>query len=334
MLGDAAPEAVAAALLSSLGAIFLARFALSFFNAIWRYFIRPGKDLKVYGKWAIVTGATDGIGKALCQELAKRRINVVLISRTESRLQELSSSLEDKYQIQTRYIVLDFTEPSEDVCRKVREATSELNLGILVNNVGMSYPHAEFLDLLDEKTIADIAQVNIHGTTQMIRGVLPKFLEKKRGAVLNVGSGAATVLPSDPLYSVYAASKAYVEQLTRSLAVEYKDKGIDFQLQAPLYVATKMAKNLTNRPESGDVRPFCLEADRLRDGLYSLLGARVHVERDPQPSLGHHRPHEAQHVPQYPQEGLQEEGGSQQEQVMCPPPSNTSPLWSAALCSA
>jgi len=242
MLGDAAPEAVAAALLSSLGAIFLARFALSFFNAIWRYFIRPGKDLKVYGKWAIVTGATDGIGKALCQELAKRRINVVLISRTESRLQELSSSLEDKYQIQTRYIVLDFTEPSEDVCRKVREATSELNLGILVNNVGMSYPHAEFLDLLDEKTIADIAQVNIHGTTQMIRGVLPKFLEKKRGAVLNVGSGAATVLPSDPLYSVYAASKAYVEQLTRSLAVEYKDKGIDFQLQAPLYVATKMAK--------------------------------------------------------------------------------------------
>ena len=56
------------------------------------------------------------------------------------------------------------------------------------------------------------------------------------------GSGAATALPSDPLYSVYAGTKAYVEQWTRSMAVEYASKRVTFQLQAPLYVATKMAK--------------------------------------------------------------------------------------------
>lgn len=76
----------------------------------------------------------------------------------------------------------------------------------------------------------------------MIRCVLPNMIAKKKGAVLNIGSGAATVLPSDPLYAIYAATKGYVDQLTRSLAVEYSGKGIDFQLQAPLYVATKMAK--------------------------------------------------------------------------------------------
>lgn len=77
--------------------------------------------------------------------------------------------------------------------------------------------------------------------TRVTHAVLQGMVERKRGAVVNIGSGAATILPSDPLYAVYAATKAYVDQFSRSLYVEYKNKGIDVQCQAPMYVATKMA---------------------------------------------------------------------------------------------
>mmetsp|Transcript_16135 Transcript_16135/g.44961 ORF Transcript_16135/g.44961 Transcript_16135/m.44961 type:complete len:336 (+) Transcript_16135:162-1169(+) len=243
LLSRAAPEAIAMAALCSLGAFVVARVVLAFIGGVWRYFLRPGKNLrKSYGEWAVVTGATDGIGKAFCEQLAKQKINVVLVSRTESKLQELSSSLENTYKVQTRYVVVDFSKTTAETWSKVSQCISNLDVGILINNVGMSYPHAEFLDVLEEQVIADITQINVHCTTQMIRTVLPVMLKKEKGAVVNVGSGAATVLPSDPLYSVYAGTKGYVDQLTRSLAVEYAGKGIDFQLQAPLYVATKMAK--------------------------------------------------------------------------------------------
>ncbi|MBA0644378.1 hypothetical protein Goklo_028548, partial [Gossypium klotzschianum] len=65
--------------------------------------------------------------------------------------------------------------------------------------------------------------------------------KRKKGAIVNIGSGAAIVIPSDPLYAVYAATKAYIDQFSRCLYVEYKNSGIDVQCQVPLYVATKMA---------------------------------------------------------------------------------------------
>ena len=68
-------------------------------SGFYRYFLRPGKNLKSYGSWAIVTGATDGIGKALCEQLAIKKINVILISRTESKLQEQSKELETKHKV-------------------------------------------------------------------------------------------------------------------------------------------------------------------------------------------------------------------------------------------
>ncbi|KAM3226867.1 hypothetical protein ACQJBY_059066 [Aegilops geniculata] len=109
-----------------------------------------------------------------------------------------------------------------------------------------------------------LIRVNVEGVTRVTHAVLPGMVDRKRGAIVNIGSGAASVVPSDPLYSVYAATKAcylgsgrsygrknwdresnkhfrYVDQFSRCLYVEYKGKGIDVQCQVPLYVATKMA---------------------------------------------------------------------------------------------
>ena len=82
----------------------------------------------------------------------------------------------------------------------------------------------------------------MYTTTKLTQVVLPGMWQRKRGAVVFIGSGSATVLPPDPLYGVYAGAKGYVEQFARALAVECRPRNVDVQLQAPLFVATKMAK--------------------------------------------------------------------------------------------
>eukprot|EP00245_Coleochaete_scutata_P007575 TRINITY_DN23034_c0_g1_i1.p1 TRINITY_DN23034_c0_g1~~TRINITY_DN23034_c0_g1_i1.p1 ORF type:complete len:330 (+),score=54.70 TRINITY_DN23034_c0_g1_i1:69-1058(+) len=229
--------------LAALGFMRLVRFTSQLLFGLWVTFLRSGKDVRKYGSWAIVTGATDGIGKGFAKELAKKKVNVVLVSRTESKLVEVSKELETKYKIQTKVVAIDFVEADLGVAiKKIEDAISDLDVGILINNVGLSYNHAQFFHELDAQLMLDLIKVNIIATTRITKLVLPGMLNRRRGAIVNIGSGAATVLPSDPLYAVYAGTKGYVDQFSRTLYVEYKSCGIDVQCQAPLYVATKLSK--------------------------------------------------------------------------------------------
>jgi len=81
-----------------------------FFNHFIKVrFFSKRKQLKSYGDWAVVTGATDGIGKAYCEQLAKEGINILLISRTLEKLQNVAKEIEDKYNIKTDVLAADFT---------------------------------------------------------------------------------------------------------------------------------------------------------------------------------------------------------------------------------
>ncbi|KAG8065635.1 hypothetical protein GUJ93_ZPchr0004g40511 [Zizania palustris] len=74
--------------------------------------------------------------------------------------------------------------------------------------------------------------LNVEALMRVTHAVLPGMVERKRGAIVNISSDASTILLSYPLYSVYAATKAYVDQFSRCLAVEYKNKGINVQCQS------------------------------------------------------------------------------------------------------
>lgn len=113
---------------------------------------------------------------------------------------------------------------------------------MLVNNVGLSYPHPErFLDLqFKEKIYPAIINCNIYAATKMCMIVMPQMVERKNGLVINLSSTAAEI-PS-PMLSVYAASKAYVSKFSADLATEYGSRGITVQCLTPGYVATKMSK--------------------------------------------------------------------------------------------
>lgn len=228
--------------LFTLGSLSVLRFSLAFLQWVYVNFLRPAKNLKKYGSWALVTGPTDGIGKAFAFQLARKGLNLVLVGRNPEKLKDVSDSILAKYgKTQIKTVVVDFTGDLDNGVKRIRETIEGLDVGLLVNNAGISYPYARFFHEVDEELLKNLIKVNVEGTTKVTQAVLPGMLQRKRGAIVNIGSGAAIVIPSDPLYAVYAATKAYIDQFSRCLYVEYKKSGIDVQCQVPLYVATKMA---------------------------------------------------------------------------------------------
>lgn len=186
-------------------------------------FFRPTKNLKKsYGSWAVITGCTDGIGKAFAFQLAQKGLNLILVGRNSEKLKEVSAAIrsETANRLMIKLVVVDFSSSSSDdddgrrrrrSCCWVDEfekAIKGLDIGILINNVGVTYPAARFFHEVEEEVWMNVVRVNLVGTTLVTKAVLPRMLEKKRGAIVNLGSGASIVVPSHPLYAIYAATKA------------------------------------------------------------------------------------------------------------------------------
>ncbi|KAM3387718.1 hypothetical protein ACQJBY_010516 [Aegilops geniculata] len=243
MAGASAQPAWAQAL-AAVGLLVASRAATRL--ALWLYaaFLRPAKPLRRrYGAWAVVTGATDGIGRALAFELAAAGLGLVLVGRSPDKLAAVSKEVRARFPgAEVRTFVIDFA--ADGLAASVAalaESIRGLDVGVLVNNAGHGYPYARYFHEVDEELRRNLIRLNVEAVTRMTHAVLPGMVERKRGAVVNIGSGAASIMPSTPLYTVYAATKAYADQFSRSLYVEYKNKGIDVQCQVPMYVATKMA---------------------------------------------------------------------------------------------
>jgi 17beta-estradiol 17-dehydrogenase / very-long-chain 3-oxoacyl-CoA reductase len=114
---------------------------------------------------------------------------------------------ESEYHVRTKIIEADFTNDSHDAYHAIEKELYGMEIGVLINNVGMSYPHPEyFLELPDrDKIYSHIIKCNISSVTNMTLMILPQMVERKKGVVVNVSSTTA-IIPS-PLLTVYGASK-------------------------------------------------------------------------------------------------------------------------------
>lgn len=228
--------------LSIIGLAVAVSYAWGLLFGIYARCFRPAKSIvKKFGKYAVVTGATDGIGRAMAFELAKKGCNLILISRNIEKLLATQKEIVDKYtQVAVEILDVDFSTFTAKSAERIKAILAGKDIGVLVNNVGISYPFTKYFHELDDKSVEDLITMNVNSTTWMTRFVLPQMLAQKRGAIVNIGSAAG--VSTSPLLAQYGAAKSYVAMFSRALNAEYASKGIHVQCQVPLFVATKLAK--------------------------------------------------------------------------------------------
>jgi len=173
------------------------------------------------GKWALVTGASAGIGVALAEELAAGGTHLVLTARRKERLDELARGLAVKHKVKTEVFAADLADPSAP--EKIFAFTKEkIQIDLLINNAGFGQ-YGEF-PTTEKQRLLDMVQVNCHAVVHLTRLYLPQMLARRRGDVLILASTAS--FQAVPYISTYAATKAFDLLFAEGLAEEMKRYGI------------------------------------------------------------------------------------------------------------
>ena len=174
------------------------------------------------GKWALITGASAGIGVALANELAAGGTNLVLTARREERLVELARALETKHKIKTAVFAADLAEVNAP--EKIYDFTRErqFDIDLLINNAGFGV-YGE-LHTVQARRLLDMVQVNCGAVVHLTRLFLPGMVERRSGDILILASTAS--FQAVPYISTYAATKAFDLLFAEGLAEEMKPYGI------------------------------------------------------------------------------------------------------------
>jgi uncharacterized protein len=174
------------------------------------------------GKWALVTGASAGIGTALARELAAGRANLVLTARREERLEKLAQELSSTHKIRVEVFAADLAQPDAPHQIFAYTLAKQITIDLLVNNAGFG-AYGEFRTV-ETQRLLDMVQVNCSAVVHLTRLYLPQMLKQRSGDVLIVASTAS--FQAVPYISTYAATKAFDLLFAEGLAEEMKPYGV------------------------------------------------------------------------------------------------------------
>ncbi|XP_076801607.1 very-long-chain 3-oxoacyl-CoA reductase-like [Clavelina lepadiformis] len=234
---------------------FIVKLVLKLREGFRLYFFSTYPDFSQYGKWSVVTGPTSGIGKATAFQLASRGQNIVLISRNQEKLKTVASEIERKYNVQTKWLAIDFS-LDEEIYDQITDFLQGLDIGTLVNNVGIGHKLGKFLDIPNLSTlIRNIIRVNVISAVKMTQIVLPGMVERKRGLILNVSSISA-VKPTSYLL-MYSATKTFLNFFSQGLSYEYESKGITIQSCMPSLVQSNLTEYLPRYKKMISAEDYC-----------------------------------------------------------------------------
>jgi 17beta-estradiol 17-dehydrogenase / very-long-chain 3-oxoacyl-CoA reductase len=192
------------------------------------------------GSWAVVTGASDGIGKEYALQLAQKGFNILLVSRTQSKLDALSSQITSSSQVKAETLSIDFSNPSESDYSKLAKAVQGKQIAILINNVGQSHSiPVAFAETTNEE-MTNIIKINCLATLRVTQTVLPSMLPNKKGLILTMGSFGG--LTPTPYLATYSGSKAFLQQWSTALASELAPEGITVHFVHSYLVTSAMSK--------------------------------------------------------------------------------------------
>jgi short-subunit dehydrogenase len=223
------------------------------------------------GKWALVTGASAGIGKALAEELAAGGANLVLTARRLDRLQSLGRELAARHKIQTEVIVADLTQPAGPDSIFQFTEQKRLTVDLLVNNAGFGQ-YGEF-HATELERLQQMVQVNCTAVLHLTRLYLPQMIARRSGDILIVASTAA--FQAVPYISTYAATKVFDLYLAEGLAEEAKPHGVRVCALCP-GTTTSEFHELAGHPPTTKGREESAETVA-RNGLRALAAGKSYV---------------------------------------------------------
>ncbi|HBE18562.1 MAG TPA: short-chain dehydrogenase [Cyanobacteria bacterium UBA11149] len=180
-------------------------------------------------KTVLITGASSGIGYELAKLFAQNHDNLVLVARSENKLNDIKINFEQNYQVIVTVLPKDLSQPNaaEEIFNQL--AAEKIQVDVLINNAGFG-DFGEFVNTSWEKE-ADMMQVNMVALTQITKLFLKGMVERRRGKIVNVASTAA--FQPGPLMAVYYATKAYVLFFSEAIANELEGTGVTVTALCP-----------------------------------------------------------------------------------------------------
>lgn len=181
-------------------------------------------------KWALITGASAGIGKVFAKALAAKGANLVLVARRKDRLDALAAELETAHHVKTHCIEADLSEPSAPDAIVNALDHADVNVDILINNAGFGLPG--YYTESDWPAHRDFLELMVTSYAQLTRAFLPGMLERGYGRIIHVSSVAGLV-PGSAGHTMYGASKAFLVSFAQSLAAECDGRGVQVSALCP-----------------------------------------------------------------------------------------------------
>ncbi|KAF6735777.1 Inactive hydroxysteroid dehydrogenase-like protein 1 [Oryzias melastigma] len=206
----------------------------------------PNKKLgQRFGDWAVISDASEPVAKAYAEELAKHGINVAFITRDAASVQDAAASFSQSYGVETAVIVADFSLGQASVIKPIQETLRDKDVGFLVNCVDESSASPLSLIEMSDQLLLGQVNRNVGATTLMTRLVLPGMLQRSRGAVVNISSGA-NCRPWRGAATLSAVS-GYLDSFSKALYFEYSSRGVFIQSLIPLQIASRGLPHTSSR---------------------------------------------------------------------------------------
>src|SRR5436853_2778695 len=232
--------------------------------------MKAALDKGRFGPWALVTGASSGIGKEFTRQIAASGINVVLVARRDALLAELGRAISQEFGVQYRALAMDLSQ--EGFIAGLADATHDIDIGLVVSNAGTANP-GEFLKL-DRQLLQATLRLNTMSHLDIAHYFGRKLAERRRGGLILVGAmGAENGIPR---ITNDAAAKAYVHSLGEALHYEFKPLGVYVSVLAAGFTNTPVLEKFGFDPKTMPMKPMSVE-QCVSEGLSGLLKNRSRV---------------------------------------------------------
>jgi len=227
-------------------------------------------DKKQFGPWALVTGASSGIGKEFARKIAASGINVMLVARRDALLAELGRAISQEFDVQYRALAMDLSQ--EGFIAGLADATHDIDIGLVVSNAGTANP-GEFLKL-DRQLLQATLRLNTMAHLDIAHHFGAKLAERRRGGLILIGSTGAEI--GVPFLANDGGAKAYVYSLGEALHYEFKPRGVYVTVVPPPLTNTAVLAKLGFDARTMPMKPLSVEKC-VSEGLNALRDNRSRI---------------------------------------------------------